>query len=50
MKAPTPNEILKLNNSQSIQIQYNDNLKYNLIISCNDKWKSINNFNNNKKW
>ena len=37
MKAPTPNEILKLNNSQSIQIQYNDNLKYNLIISCNDK-------------
>ena len=33
MKAPTPNEILKLNNSQSI----NDNLKYNLIISCNDK-------------
>ena len=37
MKAPTPNQILKLNNSQSIQIQYNDNLKYNLIISCNDK-------------
>ena len=41
MKAPTPNEILKLNNSQSIQIQYNDNLKYNLIISFNYKIKNF---------